>query len=148
MIINVLKDRVSAVIAIQSSAGSLAMVNSFINPLIYSVRLRQFRVAFIELLLKKNRAEAEEFEKKMFGTQNAAPNVEDNQGGDREEQDVNQVNANIDNETNQGGDREEENGNQVNANINNETNQGGDREEQDVNQVNANIDNETNQGGE
>ena len=41
--------------------GSLVAFNSFVNPLIYCIRLRQFRVAFIELLIKKNHIEADEF---------------------------------------------------------------------------------------
>ena len=44
------------------------MLNSFVNPLIYYLRLRQFRVALIELLMRKNRNEAEEFERKIFGS--------------------------------------------------------------------------------
>ena len=94
---NVLQDWVSVdtVYAVHFSASSLVVVNSFINPLIYSVRLREFRVAFIKLLLKKNRAEAEEFEKKTFGSPNAAPNVVTNQGGETEEHNVNQAIANM-----------------------------------------------------
>ena len=34
--------------------GSLAAFNSLVNPFIYCIRLRQFRVAFIELLIRKN----------------------------------------------------------------------------------------------
>ena len=141
---NVLKDRVSidTIYALYFTAMSLGVVNSFVNPLIYSVRLRQFRVAFIELLLKKNRTEAEEFEKKLF-----APNVA-NQGGEREAQNVNQANANINIETNHGGESEAQNVNQANANIDIETNQGEVREAQNVNQANVNIEIETNQGGE
>ena len=47
---------------------SLAMVNlnSVINPIIYTVRIRYFRVAFIELLSRKRFHEAEEFERKLF----------------------------------------------------------------------------------
>ena len=41
--------------------SSLAAFNSLVNPLIYCIRLRQFRVAFIELLIKKNHNEADEF---------------------------------------------------------------------------------------
>ena len=41
--------------------GSLATFNSLVNPFIYCIRLRQFRVAFIELLIKKNHNEADEF---------------------------------------------------------------------------------------
>lgn len=36
------------------SSVSSALMNSFLNPLIYSVRLRQFRVAIIEIILRKN----------------------------------------------------------------------------------------------
>ena len=41
--------------------GSLAAFNSLVNPFIYCIRLRQFRVAFIELLIRKNRNDADEF---------------------------------------------------------------------------------------
>ena len=40
--------------------GSLAAFNSLVNPFIYCIRLRQFRVAFTELI-KKNHNEADEF---------------------------------------------------------------------------------------
>ena len=45
----------------------LPMLNSLFNPLIYAVRLRYFRVAFIQLLLKKTFAQAEQLEKNIFG---------------------------------------------------------------------------------
>ena len=54
--------------AIRAAASSLAVLNSFANPLIYYLRLRQFRVALIELLMRKNRNEAEEFERTIFGS--------------------------------------------------------------------------------
>ena len=38
-----------------------AMINSVLNPVIYTVRKRQFQIAFIELLLGKSLQEAEEF---------------------------------------------------------------------------------------
>ena len=41
--------------------GSVGAFNSLVNPFIYCIRLRQFRVAFIELLIKKNHNEADEF---------------------------------------------------------------------------------------
>ena len=41
--------------------GSLAAFNSLVNPFIYCIRLQQFRIAFIELLIKKNHNEADEF---------------------------------------------------------------------------------------
>ena len=54
--------------AIRAAASSLAVLNSFVNPLIYYLRLRHFRVALIELLMRKNRNEADEFERKIFGS--------------------------------------------------------------------------------
>ena len=51
-----------------NSAIFLALVNSLLNPLVYSVRLRQFRVALIEILLNKSQAEAEKFDDRRFGS--------------------------------------------------------------------------------
>ena len=48
------------------------IINSVVNPVIYTVKKRQFRVAFIELLLRKNLHEAEEFDRRMFGSRNNA----------------------------------------------------------------------------
>ena len=45
----------------------LPVLNSLFNPLIYAVRMRSFRVAFIQLLSRKTLAQAEELEWKMFG---------------------------------------------------------------------------------
>ena len=50
------------------SLGSLLPVlNSLFNPLIYVVRIRGFRVAFIQLLSRKNITQAEELERRIFG---------------------------------------------------------------------------------
>ena len=43
------------------------ILNSLFNPLIYAVRVRYFRVAFIQLLSRKTIAQAEELERKIFG---------------------------------------------------------------------------------
>ena len=45
----------------------LQALNSSINPLIYSARIRHFRVAFFQMVMRKTLAQAEELEKKMFG---------------------------------------------------------------------------------
>ena len=42
------------------------MFNSVVNPVIYAVKKRQFRVAFVELLSRKNYQEAKDFEKRLF----------------------------------------------------------------------------------
>ena len=65
--------------------GLLAMtIHSFLNPVIYSVRKREFRVAFIEFLLRKSLQEAEEFERALFGNNDVRP--QDGQDGEGMEQ--------------------------------------------------------------
>ena len=46
----------------------LVLLNSSINPLIYTARIRHFRVAFFQMLTRKTFARGEELEHKMFGT--------------------------------------------------------------------------------
>ena len=59
------------------TATLMVLLNSFFNPIIYSFRLRGFRVAFIELICKTaNIAEAEQREMKIFGTPNAVVRIE------------------------------------------------------------------------
>ena len=43
------------------------ILNSLFNPLIYAVRIRYFRVAFIELFSRKTFAQAEQLERNIFG---------------------------------------------------------------------------------
>ena len=43
------------------------VLNSLFNPLIYAVRINYFRVAFIQLLMRKTFAQAEQFERSTFG---------------------------------------------------------------------------------
>ena len=45
----------------------LPVLNSLLNPLIYAVRIRHFRLAFIQLLLRKTIAQAEQLERNIFG---------------------------------------------------------------------------------
>ena len=59
------------------TATLMVLLNSFFNPIIYSFRLRGFRVAFIELICKTaNIAEAEQREMEIFGTPNAVVRIE------------------------------------------------------------------------
>ena len=59
----------------------LPVLNSLFNPLIYAVRIRYFRVAFIHFLSRKTIAQAEELERKLFGPRQirAMANVEQGQ---------------------------------------------------------------------
>ena len=52
-----------------SSSTLVFLLNSLTNPIIYCVRTRQFRVAFIEMLGKTN-TQAEELERRVFGSAN------------------------------------------------------------------------------
>ena len=45
------------------------ILNSFINPVIYIIRIKEFRVAFVELLLRKSFQEAEQLERRLFRLQ-------------------------------------------------------------------------------
>ena len=69
-------------------------MNSLLNPIIFSVRIRQFRVAFIELLFRTvNIAQAEQIEMRIFGATNAVVGIQ--AGKVQEGQDL-QGNMNID----------------------------------------------------
>lgn len=58
------------------SATFIGVLNSFINPIVYCVRIRQFRVAFIGILLRKNYRQAEQFERRMFRMRNIVGSLE------------------------------------------------------------------------
>ena len=87
-----------------SSALSIVLLNSLINLLIYSIRLRQFRVAFIELICRTvNIAEAEEIEMRVFGATNGVVRHEERRGHrGTEDQNVEQGNVISHNNNNDG----------------------------------------------
>ena len=50
----------------------MTSLNSFFNPIIYSVRLREFRVSFVELICRTvNIAQAEKIEMRLYGAPNS-----------------------------------------------------------------------------
>ena len=61
-----------------------SMISSVFNPIIYTVRKKQFRIAFIEFLFRKNLQEATEFHRRMFGSRSNI--VGPRNGQEREEQ--------------------------------------------------------------
>ena len=76
------------------------ILNSLLNPLIYSVRMRQFRVAFIELICRTaNTAQAEEIEMRWFGSPNAVVRIEARQQ-EGDQQKAEQANVSTNNENN------------------------------------------------
>ena len=68
-------------------------MNSLLNAMIYSVRIRQFWVAFIELFRTVNIAQAKQIEMRIFGATNAVVAIQ--AGQDQEGQDL-RGNMNID----------------------------------------------------
>lgn len=46
--------------------GFIPILNSVVNPIIYAARLRQFRVAFLEIILRKKFTEAQQIEMRLF----------------------------------------------------------------------------------
>ena len=74
---------------------SIAMLNSFVNPLIYAIRTRQFRVAFIALTCRTaNVAEAEEIEMRVFESPNAVVRLDAGQQQEEDQQNEGQQNTN------------------------------------------------------
>ena len=69
------------------------IINSFINPVIYTVRKKEFRVAFIELLLRKSLQDAEEFHRTLFGSRNNTVRQKMGQEGEGREQNAENKNA-------------------------------------------------------
>ena len=55
-----------------STGLTSAVLNSMVNPIIYCVRIRQFRVAFIQLIFQKSSSGAENMEKRVFRRRNRA----------------------------------------------------------------------------
>ena len=59
------------------SYTSVVLLNSVINPILYSIKIREFRVAFIEILCKTaNLAKAEEIEMRFFKSPNVVARLE------------------------------------------------------------------------
>ena len=63
----------------------LVISSSVLNPVIYTVRKRQFRVACIELLLRKSLQDAEEFDRRLFGPRTNAARPQNGQEGEERE---------------------------------------------------------------
>ena len=69
ILISLMKDNISVNVThiMFNLASFFPVLNSLLNPLIYAVRIRYFRVAFIQLLSKKTLTQAEQLERKVFG---------------------------------------------------------------------------------
>ena len=71
----------------------LVISSSVFNPVIYTVRKREFRVACIEFLLRKSLQDAEEFDRKLFGSTANAVRPQNGQEGEAKEQHNEERNA-------------------------------------------------------
>ena len=61
-------------------------INSVLNPVIYIMKKTQFRVAFIELLLRKNLSDAEQFHRRLFESRRSTVGQQNTQEGEGQEQ--------------------------------------------------------------
>ena len=64
----------------------LVISSSVFNPVIYAVSKRQFRVACIELILRKSFQDAKQFDKKLFGSRDNAVRTQNEQEDEKREQ--------------------------------------------------------------
>ena len=76
VIMSVFSKNVAAILLYSSTF--VFFLNSLTNPIIYCVRTRQFRVAFIEIFLRKSNAQAEEIEMRVFLSANNNENTSNN----------------------------------------------------------------------
>ena len=84
-------------ITIFVTASILVLLNSLINPCIYCIRIRQFRVAFIELLFRKSNTQAEDIDMRIFGTLNVLAPVVQRQGREENQNNEQENSAHRDN---------------------------------------------------
>ena len=71
----------------------LLISSSVLNPVLYTVRKRQFRVACIELPLRKSSQDAEEFDRRLFASRGNATRPQNGQEGEEREQNTEERNA-------------------------------------------------------
>ena len=70
-----------------SFVTSIVLLNSLLYPIIYTVKMRQFRIAFIEFTCRTvHITEAEEIEMRVFGTENVVVRLEAGQEHERLDQ--------------------------------------------------------------
>ncbi|CAH3186173.1 unnamed protein product, partial [Porites evermanni] len=65
------------VVIVWCNVITVVLLNSVINPILYSIKIREFRVAFIEILCKTaNLAKAQEIEMRFFKSPNVVARLE------------------------------------------------------------------------
>ena len=124
----------------------VVILNSIFNPVIYCVRIRYFRTVFVEILLRKKNAQADEFEMRVFRSLDAVAPLEQEQ---EKEEGQNNEQGNSDNSNNSicnGNNYKSNNG----EGMNNNTDYHSDSSNPDDNNSgnNNDIDNKNNSGEE
>ena len=142
VIMSVLSKNVAAIFLYSSTF--VIFLNSLTNPIIYCVRTRQFRVAFIEILLRKSNAQADELEMRVFGSANNNENTSNNRNNDRnisENNDNKSKNKKTRNSEDNNNDSHNNNGD--NKNVNKESNSDENKENINNNNNRNNNNNDT-----
>ena len=123
------------------TACSVLPLNSLINPIIYCIRMRQFRVAFLEVLLRKSNAEAKDIEMRVCGTMNAVAPLEqerEREGRQNDEPEDTNNNNNNNNDDNNNNDNDHNNNDDDDHDSNNGNNNNNDDDDNNDNSDNDN----------
>ena len=67
LMVNSVVNSVNLLLIFNFTGVLVITLNSLVNPIIYCVRIRQFRVALIQLLTRKDAGKAENIERRFFG---------------------------------------------------------------------------------
>ena len=70
LMVNSVVNSVNLLLIFNFTGVLVITLNSLVNPIIYCVRIRQFRVALIQLLTRKDAGKAENIERRFFGRVN------------------------------------------------------------------------------
>ena len=161
LIVNNIIDSVNVAYIVLTTTTFVIILNSLINPIIYCIRIRQFRVAFIEIIFIKSNVQAEGIEMRVFGTLNVVVPLaagQENEGQNNEQEKENnssnnnssdensinnnsQDNNNGDNNNNNSDNKGDNNNNSDNDNNNSDNNIGDNNSDNNNGDNNNNSDN-------
>ena len=79
--------------AVRHLSNMPIILSSLLNPVVYTIRKEEFRIACIELLLRKSYQEATEISRRLFGPSNNAVGAEEREQGEGWERDAEERNS-------------------------------------------------------
>ena len=82
------------------TANFVLILNSLVNPVVYCLRIRKFRVAFIELVFCKSNSQAEDIERRLYGSGNVVVPLGEGEGQSEEHENFNSANNDYSNGSN------------------------------------------------